>query len=93
MPDELDPGALRPEVRWGVGCLVAAVSMIGVLILVFFIAFVGEFAQWVQILLGIGLALGGAALAWLISSSLAHRSERELKVTPPPTGGEDLPER
>jgi hypothetical protein len=63
----------RPEVRWGVGCLVAAAAMVGVLALVFVIALVLQPPAWVQVVLGVGMAVGAVVLAWLVASALGRR--------------------
>lgn len=71
------------EIHWGLGCLVAAAAMVGLLILTLLVALAFQPPQWVQVLLGIGLALGGAALAWLVASSLGRaRSDREDRAGP-----------
>ena len=67
---------LPPEVRWTVGCLLATLSTIGVLILVALVAIALEPPTWVQVLLGAGLAVGGAVFAWLIASALGQRRYR-----------------
>ena len=67
-----------PEVvRWGVGCLVAAVSTVGVLILVLLVALALAPPTWVQVLLGIALALGGAAFAWLVATALGQKATQD----------------
>lgn len=76
--------AMSPEARWGFGCLVAAAALVGSLVLVFVIAFLLDPPEWVQVLLGIGLVLEGALLAWLVASALgrargaARRGPRSL---------------
>lgn len=71
------------EFHWGVGCLVAAAAMVGLLILTLLVALALQPPQWVQVLLGIGLAIGGAALAWLVASSLGKsRADRDDKAGP-----------
>ena len=75
-----------PEVvRWTLGCLVAAVSMVGVLILVLLVAIALSPPVWVQVLLGVALALGGAALAWLVATALGQKEsqERNRAADPP----------
>jgi hypothetical protein len=76
--DKRAPGekTLPAEVRWTVGCLVATLSTVGVLILVALVAIALEPPTWVQVLLGAGLAVGGAVLAWLIASALGERRAR-----------------
>jgi cytochrome c biogenesis factor len=55
--------------------LVAAAALIGSLVLVFVIAFLLDPPEWVQVLLGIGLVLEGALLAWLVASALGQSRE------------------
>jgi len=70
-PHEVEP--LPPEVRWGVGILVSTAAVVGILILVFLVAIALTPPVWVQVALGIGLAVGGALFAWLIASALGQR--------------------
>jgi phosphate/sulfate permease len=65
-----DRGSLPPEVRWTVGCLVASAAIVGSLVLVFLVVLALEPPTWAQVLIGVGLALGGATLAWLIAAAL-----------------------
>jgi len=67
---------LPSGLRWGVGCLVASLSTVGLLILVALVAIALEPPRWVQVLLGAGLAVGGAVFAWLIASALGQRRYR-----------------
>jgi hypothetical protein len=76
MSDRHDVGEERPlpaELRWTLGCLVASLATVGVLILVALIAIALSPPTWVQVLLGVGLALGGAVFAWVIASALGQR--------------------
>lgn len=61
---------MPPEVRWTVGCLVGAVSIVGLLILVLLVAVVLSPPTWIQVVLGVALALGGVAFAWLVATAL-----------------------
>ena len=67
---------LRPEVRWTLGCFVAMAALTGTLILFFLVAIALEPPTWVQVVLGVLLAAGGAALAWLVAAALGQRSGR-----------------
>ena len=78
--DENDPvrsergePVLSPEMRWTVGCLVGALSTVGILILVALVAIALSPPTWVQVVLGAALACGGAVFAWLIASALGER--------------------
>ena len=66
---------LPAEVRWTVGCLLGTLSTVGILILVALVAIALEPPTWVQVVLGAGLAVGGAVFAWLIASALGQRRE------------------
>lgn len=68
---------LGAEARWTLGCLVASVALTGLLILVLLVAIAISPPIWVQVLLGIGLALGGALLAWLVAAALKSRAQAE----------------
>jgi hypothetical protein len=79
---------MSAEARWGFGCLVAAAALIGSLALVFVIAFLLDPPEWVQVLLGIGLVLEGALLAWLVAAALG-RSRAAARRGPRPIDGEE----
>jgi hypothetical protein len=67
----------RPEVRFGVGCLVATAAIAGSLILVFLVAFALQPPAWVQVVLGVALIGGGAVLGLLVANALGSpRNER-----------------
>ena len=67
--------SLPPEVRWGVGILVSTAAVVGILILVFLVAIALTPPTWLQVVLGVGLAVGGALFAWLIASALGQRKQ------------------
>lgn len=79
-----DEEELRPEVRWTLGCLVGATAIVGVLILVFVVALVLQPAVWVQVVLGVALAVGGVLFAWLIASALGQARTRDGGPGPRP---------
>lgn len=63
---------------WLVGCAVGGAAMTGIVIFVFLVALALQPPIWVQILIGVSLALGGAVFAWLIASAWRSRDrERE----------------
>ncbi|HEV3473265.1 MAG TPA: hypothetical protein VG408_08695 [Actinomycetota bacterium] len=73
-----DEQPLRAEVRWTLGCLVGTAAMIGTLILVLLVAIALRPPVWVQVALGVGLAIGGGALTWLVVAALGQaRAARE----------------
>ena len=71
-------------IRWSVGCLVSAAATLGVVILVFLVSIALQPPVWVQVMLGVALAIGGAILAWLVASALAQAksSDRPPGVRP-----------
>jgi phosphate/sulfate permease len=82
MPTQQDESAMRPEVRWTLGCLVAAAAVAGLGILVLLVAIALQPPPWVQVLIGVALAGGGAFLAWLVASALGQsraRRDRQSK--------------
>ncbi len=79
-----DDQQLRAEVRWTLGCLVGAAAMIGTLILVLLVAIALRPPVWMQVLLGVGLAIGGGALTWLVVSALGEA--RSVRQEPGPRG-------
>ena len=66
----------RDVTRWMVGCAVGAAATIGVGILVFLIALALQPPAWVQIVVGVGLALGATVFTWLVASAWGGRSEQ-----------------
>jgi hypothetical protein len=74
----------RPEVRFGVGCLVALAAIAGSLVLVFLVAFALSPPAWVQMLLGVALVAGGAVLGWLVASALAGSPQGRDRPGPRP---------
>ncbi len=73
-PDEErgSDATMPPELRWTVGCLVGSLAMVGSLILVALIAIALSPPTWIQVVLGVALACGGAVLAWLVAEALGH---------------------
>jgi phosphate/sulfate permease len=76
MSSDRDDAAMRPEVRWTLGCLVAAAAVAGLGILVLLVAIALQPPAWVQVLIGVALAMGGAFLAWLVASALGQSRAR-----------------
>ena len=68
--------------RYTFGCLVGAAAMIGTLILVALVAIALQPPTWVQVLLGVGLAIGGGALTWLVVSALGQTRARTQDTRP-----------
>lgn len=67
---------LPAEVRWGVGCLVSAAAMTGLVILLMYIAFTFDLPVWAQVALGVALTLGGGLLSWLVVSALGQNRQK-----------------
>lgn len=86
-----DDQTMSAEVRWTLGCLVGAAAMIGTLILVLLVAIALRPPVWMQVVLGVGLVIGGGALTWLVVSALgqarAARAETGPRSVPPEEGG------
>ena len=82
---------LPVEVRWTLGCLVAAAAMVGVVIFVSLVAIALTPPTWVNVVLGVVLALGGASLAWLVATALGQRgadtTERPTRLPVREDGG------
>jgi hypothetical protein len=68
---------MRAEVRWGLGCLVGAAALSGMVILVLLVAYALQPPTWVQIVLGVGLVAGGGLLTWLVGSALGQSRARD----------------
>ncbi len=77
MSSDEKPADLRPEVRWGLGCLVASLALGGVLILVLLIAIALRPPVWLQVVLGIGLVVGATLLAWVVAVALGGSGRRD----------------
>lgn len=60
----------RPELRWGLGCLIGMASMVGLLILALLVAIALQPPTWLQVIIGLVLVIAGAALGWLVVSAL-----------------------
>ena len=67
---------MSDEVRWGLGCLIAAAAITGVVILLMYVAFTFDLPEWAQIVLGVGLTFGGALLTWLIFTATGQSRPR-----------------
>ncbi|MQA99699.1 MAG: hypothetical protein GEU78_05315 [Actinobacteria bacterium] len=81
----------RPEVRFGVGCLVALAAIAGSLILVFLVAFALQPPAWVQVLLGVALIAGGAVLGLLVAKALGGPEGGPAGPRKLPQDGSDAP--
>lgn len=60
-----------------VGCAVGGAATIGIVILVFLIALALQPPAWVQIVVGIGLALGATLFTWLVARAWAPSNRTE----------------
>ena len=77
---------MSPEVRWGVGCLVGAAAITGMLILLMYIAFTFEPPLWVQLILAVGLTIGGGLLTWIVVTALGESKARSQDPDEPSEG-------
>ena len=62
-------------VRWGVGCALGVVALVGIATLVFLVSLVVQPPTWVQVVLGVILTVGAAIFTWLIVAAW-QRTER-----------------
>ena len=80
---------MRPEVRWTLGCLVGASALLGVAILVSVVAFALQPPVWVQVLIGVAVAIGCALFTWLVASALGGARARDSARGPWSRVGDD----
>lgn len=80
MGDQLE----RPEVRWGLGCLLSGVSFTGLLILVILVAILAQPPPWLQTVMGLAIVAGAAIFTWVLASALGRgrKTERALSDKP-----------
>ena len=64
-----------------VGCAVGAAATIGIVILVFLIALALQPPAWVQIVVGVGLALGATVFTWLVASAWTPSGADEAEIS------------
>ena len=66
------PGAPEPSavVRWVAAGFVAAAALLGLVVLVLLISVALQPPRWVQMVLGVAMAIGTAVFAWLVASAL-----------------------
>ena len=62
--------------RWGFAALIAFAALVGTFALAAMFVITFEMPGWLQWVLGIGLPLGAAILAWLIASALILASRK-----------------
>ena len=86
-----DNEQLSREATWGVGCLVSAAAMTGVVILVMYVAFFFEPPIWAQIALGFGLTLLGGLFVWLIVSALNQSRQKSTDMPPVRSVPDEVP--
>ncbi|MBA2427769.1 MAG: hypothetical protein H0V60_11900 [Actinobacteria bacterium] len=75
-------GGQEGMMRWVVGAAVAAVALLGLLIIVALVAVALQPPDWAQTLLGAVMAFGAASFAWLVASAL-DSSRKEHASSPP----------
>lgn len=56
--------------RWVAAGVVAAAALLGLVVLVAIIAYALQPPGWVQMVLGVAMAVGAAIFAWLLASAL-----------------------
>ncbi len=80
-----DPAAAQKEltVRWGLGCLIAGIALLGVGLLVALLAFYLKPPAWIQVVVAFFLAAGGVLLAWLVATAVGQREPGESPTRGP----------
>ena len=79
----------RPDLgRWAVAFAVGGAATIGVVILVFLVALALQPPAWVQVVVGVVLAVGAAIFTWLVASAWkpADRSDSQGSGSPSEKG-------
>lgn len=71
----------RPEVRWGLGCLLSGIGFAGLLIIVLWVAILTQPPAWLQVALGLGIVVGAALFTWILASAFGASRRR-----PPESG-------
>lgn len=69
----------RPEVRWGLGCLLSGIAFTGVLIIVVLVAILLQPPAWVQIAVGLGIVAGAAIFSWILANALGRSAGRRTR--------------
>ena len=64
-------------VQWGVGCIVGAAALVGVVLLAALFAFAVQPPAWVQIVFGVLLAIGAVVLTWLVATAWGRRAQND----------------
>lgn len=59
--------------RWVVAGLLAGAALIGIVILLFVVSFALQPPEWVQVVLGVALAMGAAVFTWLLASAFGSK--------------------
>ena len=68
----------RPDLgRWAVAFAVGGAATIGVVILVFLVALALQPPTWVQVVLGVVMAVGAAIFTWLVANAWGSADGRE----------------
>jgi hypothetical protein len=80
------PEAKQNIAKWVIPAVVACATLLGFGTLAVVLVFVLEPPEWVTIAMGVGLAVGTAAFAWLVA--LALGAGRPSRTTQAGSGGE-----
>lgn len=77
-----DTPASDDVMRWVAAGVVSTVALLGLVVLVAIAAYFLQPPLWLQIVLGVGMAAGTAAFAWVLAASLRRGSEGRPDVPP-----------
>ena len=72
LPDRRPSGTPESDdvMRWVAAGIVSAAALLGLVVLVAFVAYWLQPPRWLQIVLGVAMAAGTAVFAWLLATAL-----------------------
>jgi protein-S-isoprenylcysteine O-methyltransferase Ste14 len=81
----MDPDAREQEIigqmsKWLIAAGIACVALFGFFALIAALVFVFELPPWIEVVIGVVLALGTAAFAWLVASALESGRRSRAKA-------------
>ena len=81
-PHSPDTPASDDVMRWVAAGVVSTVALLGLVVLVAIAAYFLQPPRWLQIVLGVVMAAGTAAFAWVLAAALRKASEGRAAVPP-----------